>query len=141
MATTKKKAKTKPRARRAAIKTAMGLGKKSQHKNPGLELRVFREKLGITREVMARLVGMSLSKVAKLEAGDSSADLQTTRRLLEIRHLLDQVGSIMKPDFVARWIREPNEGFDGFSPLEVIERGQVDRIWRMVFSIAHGDAL
>ena len=36
------------------------------------------------------------------------------------------------------WLDAPNPAFEGLKPLEVIERGQVDRLWQMVFLVESG---
>ena len=36
------------------------------------------------------------------------------------------------------WTEEPNDGFDGSTPLQVVERGEVDRVWQMIFAIRTG---
>ena len=46
----------------------------------------------------------------------------------------------MKASAIAAWLEEPNRAFRGLKPLEVIERGEVDRIWRMVFELESGTA-
>ena len=32
----------------------------------------------------------------------------------------------------------PNDAFNGLKPLEVMERGEVDRIWQMIFVLRSG---
>jgi hypothetical protein len=39
----------------------------------------------------------------------------------------------MKPDHVGLWLDTPNEAFSGLKPLDLIERGEIDRLWRMIF--------
>ena len=36
------------------------------------------------------------------------------------------------------WLETPNEGFGGSQPLQVIERGEIDRVWRMVYFLESG---
>jgi hypothetical protein len=38
------------------------------------------------------------------------------------------------------WLATPNEAFDGLKPLEVIERGEIDRLWNMIFHLESGVA-
>jgi hypothetical protein len=45
----------------------------------------------------------------------------------------------MQPKDVGRWLREPNPAFDGSTPVQVIERGQMDRIWRMLYYAESGE--
>ena len=34
---------------------------------------------------------------------------------------------------------EPNPAFDGSTPLQVVERGETDRVWRMVYELESGE--
>ena len=34
--------------------------------------------------------------------------------------------------------QEPNAAFDGLKQMEVIERGEIDRLWNMVFELRSG---
>ncbi|MEX0713900.1 MAG: antitoxin Xre/MbcA/ParS toxin-binding domain-containing protein [Pirellulales bacterium] len=40
--------------------------------------------------------------------------------------------------WISQWLQAPNDAFDGLKPLEVIERGQVDRIWRTIYLLESG---
>ncbi len=37
-----------------------------------------------------------------------------------------------------RWLKQPNADFDGSAPLQVVERGEMDRIWRMLYNLGSG---
>jgi hypothetical protein len=39
---------------------------------------------------------------------------------------------------MGEWFQQPNPAFDGLKPLEVVERGQIDRIWAMVYHLESG---
>ena len=43
-------------------------------------------------------------------------------------------------DAIGPWLGQPNEAFAGLKPIEVIERGEVDRIWQMIFYLRSGIA-
>jgi len=44
----------------------------------------------------------------------------------------------MEPAQVQRWLRRPNAAFAGSTPLQVVERGELDRIWRMLYDLESG---
>ena len=46
----------------------------------------------------------------------------------------------MKAGRVGAWMTTPSPGFGGLKPLEVIERGQIDRVWRAVYELSLGTA-
>jgi hypothetical protein len=37
-------------------------------------------------------------------------------------------------------LEAPNPAFNGLKPLEVVERGEVERLWQMVFYLESGVA-
>ncbi len=61
-----------------------------------------------------------------------------TRRVDELAMLKEGLARIMKAEFVGEWLRTPNDGFDGLKPMEVIERGDVDRVWRLIYFLEAG---
>ena len=56
----------------------------------------------------------------------------------EYEALCKALARIIEPDAVADWFQVPNAAFDGLKPIEVIERGESDRLWRMVFDLESG---
>ena len=53
--------------------------------------------------------------------------------------LLDALARLMKPKEVGQWLKQPNPALDGSTPVQVIERGQTDRIWRMLYHAESGE--
>jgi hypothetical protein len=51
----------------------------------------------------------------------------------EIERLLDILARAVKSEAIPQWLDTPNKAFDGLKPLEVIERGEIDRLWKMLF--------
>lgn len=45
----------------------------------------------------------------------------------------------MEPAGVGDWLKTPNDAFEGSMSIQVIERGETDRIWRMVFLVETGE--
>ena len=84
------------------------------------------------------MTGFSLRAVAGWANGKPpSAPVQ--RALTEMDRLLDALARLMQPKEVGQWLKEPNSAFDGSSPVQVIERGQTDRIWRMLYFVESGE--
>jgi hypothetical protein len=52
--------------------------------------------------------------------------------------LFDALADLMAGAYVGEWLRTPNEAFDGSTPLQVIERGEGDKIWRMIHELQTG---
>jgi transcriptional regulator with XRE-family HTH domain len=103
-----------------------------------LDAAKIRRELGITRKEFARLTGYSERSIASWEAGEepSSKGLQ---RLNEIRRMKDALADVIKPEHIADWLKTPNDAFGDLKPIEVIERGEADRIWKMVYYLESGE--
>ncbi len=44
----------------------------------------------------------------------------------------------MEPAQVGRWLKSPQPAFDGSTPQPVVERGEMDRIWHMLYDLGSG---
>ena len=45
--------------------------------------------------------------------------------------LFDALAEVVTASQIGSWLDTPNPAFEASTPIEVIERGQSDRIWRM----------
>jgi hypothetical protein len=59
---------------------------------------------------------------------------------LTIHVAIPSLSEVVAADAIPAWLDAPNEAFDGLKPLEVIERGEIDRLWNMVFYLEAGVA-
>jgi transcriptional regulator with XRE-family HTH domain len=94
---------------------------------------------GISQKTLARMVGCSERTLASLEAGEPLRG-ERRRRFVEIRRLHAALSRIMRPESLAGWLDEAIPAFGGSTPLQVIERGEVDRIWEMIYDVRMGEA-
>ena len=60
----------------------------------------------------------------------------TTAR--DVKALRRALAHVVKAEAIDPWLQKPNAAFDGLTPLEVIERGQIDRLWEMVYRLESG---
>jgi len=60
------------------------------------------------------------------------------RRLTELRRVIQALSEVIQKEALGPWMTQPNEAFDGLKPIEVIERGEVDRIWQMIYYVRSG---
>ena len=56
----------------------------------------------------------------------------------QIQQLCNALANVMEPGSVGPWLLTPNAAFQGLKPLEIIERGEIHRIWRMIFYLQSG---
>lgn len=97
----------------------------------------LRKELGLNRKVFSRLTGYSERAIADWESGKELGDA-SRQRMIEMRRLRDALVRVIKQEFIGEWLQTPNDAFEGLKPLEVIERGEVDRLWRMVYELESG---
>lgn len=98
----------------------------------------IRHELGVTRRDFARMTGYSERSIAAWEGGDEPSS-KGLLRLNEIKRLKDALADVMKSEYVADWLKTPNDAFHGLKPMEVIERGETDRIWKMIYYLESGE--
>ncbi|MEX0728977.1 MAG: antitoxin Xre/MbcA/ParS toxin-binding domain-containing protein [Planctomycetaceae bacterium] len=52
--------------------------------------------------------------------------------------LLDALAEFVREESLGKWLQTPNEAFGGLKPIEVIDRGEIDRIGEMVYFLRSG---
>ncbi len=55
--------------------------------------------------------------------------------------MLERLAEIVKPSSIPQWLETPNKAFDELTPLEVLERGEIDRLCTMIFYLESGVAI
>jgi hypothetical protein len=100
-------------------------------------LQHYRSAFNMPQPVVVRLTGFSPRSVAKWSQGVSPSPKQE-KALAEMDRLLDGLSRVMQPAQIGRWIKSPNQAFDGSTPLQIVERGEIDRLWRMLFDLESG---
>jgi DNA-binding transcriptional regulator YiaG len=96
-----------------------------------------RKNAGISIKLFSRLTGFSERAIAGWEAGEPVSE-SARRRLLEVDRFHKRLAEVVKLESIPQWLDTPNEAFDGLKPIEVIERGEVDRLWNMIFYLESG---
>ncbi len=110
------------------------------HPVTGFNVQTFCQRFHLARPDLTRMTGYSLRAVDKWAAGEKPG-ASAQHRLKELDRLFAALSEIMKPAYVGEWLKAPNDAFDGSTPLQVIERGETDRIWRMIFLVETGEPL
>ncbi len=108
---------------------------KSTHKEtPIINIPSFCKRYCLVRSDLTRMTQYSPRAVAKWVAGDQpSAAAQ--KQLKELVRLFDALSNVMQTDYVGEWLKTSNPAFENSTPLQVIERGEVDRIWNMIYHL------
>lgn len=131
------KVRPKSSKRVAATKSVVKSGRPEAADDP--VAASLRRQFMLTQAQFAPVLSVSIRSLATLEAG-SSPTPAVARRLSELARLLQALAEVVEPKAIGAWMLRPNAAFDGFKPLEIIERGEVDRIWAMVYALRSGVA-
>jgi transcriptional regulator with XRE-family HTH domain len=102
-----------------------------------LSVTDLRDELGLNRRLFSRLTGYSERAIAGWESGKELSEA-SRQRMVQIERLHQALARVIKPDFIAEWLQAPNDAFTGLKPIEVVERGEIDRIWRMIYELQSG---
>ena len=124
----------KPEAHVADIRGLPGVRVVTISGESKLELRY---KLGMPREAFSRLVNVSTRAIADVESTKKKVD-KLQRNYIEVQRLCNTLNEVVEPSALQEWFLAPNSAFGGLKPLEVIERGEIDRLWEMVYRLRAG---
>lgn len=97
----------------------------------------LREKLTMTQPQFARLLSTSVRTLVTLESGKIPTDT-IARRLTELERLTNSLSEVIRKDSLGQWLQTPNRSYNGSKPIEVIERGESDKLWEMIFLLRSG---
>ena len=97
----------------------------------------LRKRMHLSQPLFARLLPVSIRTLASLESGKAPTET-VTRRLTELSRLVSAMSEVIRAEAIGTWLQTPNDAFEGAKPLEVMERGEGDRIWSMIFFLRSG---
>jgi hypothetical protein len=80
---------------------------------------------------------VSVRTLATLEKGTPPTE-PVARRLTELERLTKALGEVIRAESIGKWLVAPNPAFNGLKPLEVIDRGEGDRIWETIYFLRSG---
>jgi DNA-binding transcriptional regulator YiaG len=104
----------------------------------GLDVKEFCDSYGVNQDTFTRLTGFSPRAVAHWAQGRKPS-VSTERRLAELGRLFEELEKFVASETIGPWLKEPNPAFDGSTPLQVVERGEADRISRMLYELESGE--
>src|SRR5665213_3387607 len=135
-ATTQERVTARKQVHTKAKATARSTKAAALSVKPGMVLEL-RKRLELNQAVFARLLPVSVRSLATLEGGSPPTEV-VARRLIELLRLTNALAEVMKKESLGSWLQTPNEAFSGLKPLEVIDRGESDQIWSMIYFLRSG---
>lgn len=127
----------------AVVRTAPKGGKLVMHKPAQVStdriIRGLREDFGVNQSMMVRLSGYSPRSIISWSKG-TKATKPAAIKFTELSRLFEALADLTQNrEEVTAWLETPNEAFDGSTPLQIIERGESDRLWRMIYFLRSGE--
>ncbi len=101
------------------------------------KIQEFCSTYGMPRQVLPRLSGFSQRAIDNWAAGKQPSG-PAAMRLTELERLFEALSKLVASQSIGPWLSRPNVAFQGSTPLQVIERGESDRLWRMVYQLESG---
>ena len=93
----------------------------------------------LSNETLSRVTGASPRTVSYWNAG-ITPQRSSAQKLKEVTRLFDALSDIVKVNAIGPWLQRPNKQFHGSTPLQVMERGESDRLWRMIWQLREGNS-
>jgi len=100
-------------------------------------VRSFCRTYKLRQDMLPRLTGFSTRAVANWAQGQAPSP-PAAKKLLELNRLFEALCGLVEAKSIGPWLMQPNPAFDGSTPLQVIERGESDRLWRMIYELESG---
>jgi hypothetical protein len=103
------------------------------------DVRRLSRAYNLSNEAVSRVTGASPRTVSYWNAG-VAPQRSSAQKIREVTRLFDALSDIIRAKAIGPWLQRPNGAFDGSTPLQVMERGENDRLWRMIWQIREGNA-
>jgi hypothetical protein len=101
------------------------------------DVAAFCKKYGIKRDLVSRMTSYAPRTVAAWAAGEpiKGAAIQ---KVTELQRLTTALEQLVEPEAIGPWFQTPNSRFEGSTPAQLVERGESDRLWRMIHLLESG---
>ena len=103
------------------------------------DVRKLSRAYNLSNEAVSRVTGASPRTVSYWNAG-TPPQRSSAQKIREVTRLFDALADIIKAKAIGGWLQRPNKQFDGSTPLQVIERGETDRLWQMIWHLREGNS-
>ena len=94
-----------------------------------IQPRDLRDAFRLSRERLARLIGVSAKTVERWEARPTQPAREETRaRMAQLREIAELGAAVYTRDGLGDFMGAPLAEFGGLTPLQLIERGEAERV-------------
>ncbi len=97
--------------------------------------------LGLSDQDLARATGAARSTVRAWLSARSAPSGERAERLIELGAMTERLERVMRPDYIALWLRKPIPTLDDDKPLDLIGRGEYRRVGRVISGLEDPGAI
>jgi len=102
------------------------------------KVRYLSDKLALTQDDVAKIVGSSPRAVGRWSSGEGSPQKLKKERLLELAFIGERLATVLRREDANLWIFSPNVLLDGDTPAERIHKGDYKRVLALIEALADG---
>jgi hypothetical protein len=97
----------------------------------------FCKRYGLKRDLISRMTSYAPRTVADWAAGKPLKGAALLK-IIELKRLIKALEELVEPESIGPWFQTQNEAFEGSTPAQLVERGESDRLWRMIHLLESG---
>lgn len=101
------------------------------------DVAAFCEQYSFKRDTISRMTSYTPRTVAAWATGTPLKGA-AVQKVTELKRLTKALEQLVEPSSIGPWFMEPNASFNGSTPAQLVERGEADRIWRMIHLLESG---
>ena len=105
----------------------------------GEQLRRIAKLSGMSYDSLARVLRTSRRTLGLWLAGEEPGR-SNRAHVTEFTRFFNALCEVVKPETIGAWMERPSPNFQGSSPMQILERGEIDRLWRMIWEIRGGNS-
>jgi hypothetical protein len=98
---------------------------------------LFCKKYALKRDLLSRMTGYAPRTIAEWATGKPLRGA-AIQRVTELKRLAGALEQLVEPESIGPWLQTPNDSFERSTPAQLIERGESDRLWRMIHLLGSG---
>jgi Helix-turn-helix len=103
------------------------------------QLSSLAKEAGMSYDMLAKALSVSRRSISGWLSGREPERINRVR-INEFGRLVAELCTIIRPEKLKSWWNHPVANFGGSTPLQVLERGETDRLWRMIWEIREGNS-
>jgi putative toxin-antitoxin system antitoxin component (TIGR02293 family) len=87
---------------------------------------------------VARVIGTSPRSITRWQSARSVPRRDSEERLLELKAVIDLLRGVLREQPARLWLRSPNPDLNYEKPLDVVARGEYQRVIDSIMALAEG---